>query len=72
MSQDKASRAAELAQEARDRAEQAYEVAQEAVEDGLDQAHRYLRKQWRERPITVAATAVGIGLLVGLLIAKRR
>jgi ElaB/YqjD/DUF883 family membrane-anchored ribosome-binding protein len=65
-------RAAELADEARERAEQAYEAAQEAVEDGLDEAHRYLERQWKHRPVAVAATAVGVGLLVGLLLGSRR
>jgi ElaB/YqjD/DUF883 family membrane-anchored ribosome-binding protein len=65
-------RAAELADEARERAEQAYEAAQEAVEDGLDEAHRYLKRQWKHRPVAVAATAVGVGLLVGLLLGSRR
>jgi len=68
MAKDRAARAAELAEEARERAEEAYEAAHAAVEDGLDEAHRYLKRQWRERPVAVAATAVGVGLLIGLLI----
>ncbi|HVK81219.1 MAG TPA: hypothetical protein VM915_11475 [Verrucomicrobiae bacterium] len=72
MANDRAKRAAELAEEARDRAEEAYEAAHAAVEDGLDEAHRYLKRQWRERPVAVAATAVGVGLLVGLLLGSRR
>lgn len=72
MAKDRMTRAAELAEEARDRAEEAYEAAHAAVEDGLDEAHRYLKRQWRERPVAVAATAVGVGLVVGLLIGSRR
>jgi ElaB/YqjD/DUF883 family membrane-anchored ribosome-binding protein len=72
MAKDKMSRAAELAEEARERAEEAYEAAQAAVEDGLDEAHRYLKRQWRERPVAVAATAVGVGLVIGLLLGSRR
>jgi ElaB/YqjD/DUF883 family membrane-anchored ribosome-binding protein len=72
MAKDRMTRAAELAEEARERAEEAYAAAHEAVEDGLDEAHRYLKRQWRERPVAVAASAVGIGLVIGLLLGSRR
>jgi ElaB/YqjD/DUF883 family membrane-anchored ribosome-binding protein len=72
MAKDKMSRAAELAEEARERAEEAYEAAQAAIEDGIDEAHRYLKRQWRERPIAVAGTALGIGLVIGLMLGSRR
>lgn len=72
MAKDRMTRAAELAEDARERAEEAYEAAQAAVEDGIDEAHRYLKRQWRERPVAVAATAVGVGLLLGLLIGGSR
>ena len=65
-------RAAELAEEARDRAEEAFQAAQSAVEDGLDQAHGYLKREWRDRPLAVAGTALGIGLLVGMILGSRR
>jgi ElaB/YqjD/DUF883 family membrane-anchored ribosome-binding protein len=72
-------KAAEIAAEARERAEAALESAKEAldaarhtVEDGLDHTHRYLKRQWRERPVTVAAAAVGAGVLIGLLLGNRR
>jgi len=65
-------RAAELAEDARERAEEALEAAHAALEDGLDEAHSYLKRQWRERPVAVAATAVGIGLVLGLLLGSRR
>lgn len=72
MAKDKAKRDGDLAEEARERAEEAYEAAYAAIEDGLDEAHRHLKRQWRDRPIAVAATAVGVGLLLGLLIGSRR
>lgn len=72
MPKDRAGRAAEMAEEARARAEEAYEAAHAAIEDGLDEAHRYLKRQWRDRPLAVAATAVGVGMILGLLLAGRR
>jgi len=72
MSRDRASRAAELAEEAREKAEEAYQAAQTAVEDGIDDAHRYLKRQWRERPLAVAASTLGAGVLIGLLIGAGR
>jgi len=72
MAKDRMTRAAELAEDARDRAEEAYEAAHAAIEDGLDDAHRYLRRQWKHRPLAVAGTALGVGLLLGLLLASRR
>jgi ElaB/YqjD/DUF883 family membrane-anchored ribosome-binding protein len=62
----------EFVDDARDRAEAMLEDAQIAVEDGLDEAHRYLKRQWRDRPIAVAATAMGLGLVIGLLMGSRR
>jgi ElaB/YqjD/DUF883 family membrane-anchored ribosome-binding protein len=72
MSKDRASRAAELAEEARERAEEAYQAATEAVEDGIDGARRYLKHHWRERPLAVAATTLGVGVLIGVLIGGSR
>ncbi len=72
MAKDRMTKAAELAEEARERAEEAYEAAHAAIEDGLDDAHRYMRRQWKDRPLAVAGTALGVGLLVGLLLASRR
>jgi ElaB/YqjD/DUF883 family membrane-anchored ribosome-binding protein len=72
MAKDRRQEAIDIAQDARERAEEALEAAQAAVEDGLDEAHRYLKRQWRDRPVAVAATAVGVGLLVGLLLGSRR
>lgn len=55
-------------EQARDQAEHAFEHARDVVEDGLDEAHRFLKRQWRERPVAVAASALGIGVILGLLI----
>jgi ElaB/YqjD/DUF883 family membrane-anchored ribosome-binding protein len=69
MAKDKAR---EFVDDARERAEEMLEDAHVAIEDGLDEAHHYLKRQWRERPVAVAATAMGIGLIVGLLLGSRR
>ncbi|MBI3439766.1 MAG: hypothetical protein HY054_14160 [Proteobacteria bacterium] len=66
------SRVEDIADDMRDRAEEALERAQAAVEDGFDEAHRYLKRQWRERPVAVAAAALGAGVIIGLLIGSRR
>lgn len=58
--------------ETRERLDAVVENAQAVLEDGLDEAHRYLRRQWRERPVAVAATALGIGLVLGVLLGSRR
>ncbi len=53
-------------------AEDAVADARSAVEDGLDEAHRVLKRAWRKDPVAVAATALGVGLVLGLLIGRRR
>lgn len=65
-------RAADMADDVRDAAEDALHSAQATLEDGLDDADRYIRRQWGERPLAVTATALGVGLLIGLLLAGRR
>jgi ElaB/YqjD/DUF883 family membrane-anchored ribosome-binding protein len=83
MSKKKARRAraaaAEFAHGARERvedlyeqAEDAFESARDAAEDQLDEASAYLRRQWEDRPLTVAATALGVGIVIGVLIGGRR
>jgi hypothetical protein len=65
-------RSARLAEDGGEPNEGAYEAAQTAIEDGLDEAHRYLKRQWRERPVAVAAAALGFGIVIGLLLGSRR
>jgi ElaB/YqjD/DUF883 family membrane-anchored ribosome-binding protein len=31
-----------------------------------------LKRQWKERPVAVTASAVGVGVLIGLLLGSRR
>lgn len=61
-------RAAEIGDAARAGAEAAYESMRDQAEDGIDIAHRYLKKQWRQHPLGVAGAAVGVGVLIGLLL----
>ncbi len=51
---------------AREKAGEAWEHGYEYVEGGFDELHVFMKRQWRERPVVVAASAVGIGLLLGM------
>lgn len=69
--------ASDLGDAARDRAEDALESAVDAVEhavdaveEGIEEAQKLMRRQMRDRPLAVAATAMGIGVLIGLAIAN--
>ena len=64
--------ARERAEEALERAEEAYEHAHDVVEDGIGDAQRFIRRQWRKNPVGVAATALGIGIVIGVLIGGSR
>jgi ElaB/YqjD/DUF883 family membrane-anchored ribosome-binding protein len=64
--------ARERAEEAIEAAEEALEAAYEAAEDGIDEAHQYIRRQWRERPLAVAGAALGVGLILGVLLSGGR
>ena len=57
---------------AADAAGEAYAAAEEAIKDGLDEANRFLQRQLEERPLTVAATALGLGLVIGLLLSRKQ
>lgn len=65
-------RAAAIAASAREQAEEAFDTAYEAAEDGFDQAHAFLKEQWEERPLAVTATALGVGVIIGMLLTSGR
>jgi ElaB/YqjD/DUF883 family membrane-anchored ribosome-binding protein len=52
--------------------EQILEAARTELDAGLDDAVAFLKRQWRDNPIGVVAAAAGLGLLVGLLLGRRR
>jgi len=58
--------AGDFYEEASERAHEAWDHGYEAVEGGFDELHVFMKRQWRERPVVVAASAVGIGLLLGM------
>lgn len=43
----------------------------DAAGDGADKAKTYITRQMHERPVATAATALGAGVLLGLLLARR-
>ena len=59
-------------EDASERAHEAWDYGSEAVEGGFDELHVFMKRQWRERPVVVAASAVGIGLLLGMAMRGRR
>lgn len=63
---------AELSEAAQEHADDTMEHVSEAARDGLDEANKYLRRQWRERPVAVAATAFGLGMLLGMALSGGR
>jgi ElaB/YqjD/DUF883 family membrane-anchored ribosome-binding protein len=52
--------------------EEMVDDARDALEDGLDEAYRYLKRQCRDNPLGVTATALGVGLVIGILLGSRR
>jgi ElaB/YqjD/DUF883 family membrane-anchored ribosome-binding protein len=40
--------------------------------NGFAEAESYLKRQLAERPLVVAAAALGVGVILGLLLGKRR
>lgn len=60
------SAAEDFGEAARLQAQSAFESVVEVAEDGADRAHRVLKRQMRDRPVTLTAAALGIGVLVGL------
>lgn len=45
---------------------------QDELQNVIEEASAYLRRQLEERPLTVAAIALGAGVLLGLMMSKRR
>ncbi len=43
-----------------------------AFTETLNEADDFVRRQWQENPIGVAAVVGGVGLLLGLLLGRRR
>ena len=60
-----------LQSEVKAAAEGAVQEATQSIQHGLDEAHAYLKRQWNERPLTVAAVAVGLGALIGLAMSRK-
>lgn len=38
----------------------------------MQEAQDFFRRQWRENPLQVAAAVAGLGLVLGLLLGRRR
>lgn len=45
---------------------------QDELMNGLAEAESYLKRQLAERPLVVAAAALGVGVILGLFLGKRR
>lgn len=43
-----------------------------AIEDGVEAALEFIKRQWRENPAALVAAAAGAGFLLGLLLGRRR
>jgi len=73
---DAGKRARQLANEigdaAREKAEAAFGQAAEFTEDTIEDAHVFMRRQMRDRPLAVVGAAVGIGVLIGLAMSSSR
>jgi ElaB/YqjD/DUF883 family membrane-anchored ribosome-binding protein len=46
--------------------------AKAALEDNVEAALEFVKRQWRENPMAVVAAAAGAGFLLGLLLGRRR
>ena len=47
-------------------------AAAAAFSETMREAEDYVKRQWRENPIGVAAVVAGLGVLVGLVLGRRR
>ena len=72
MAHEMGDHARDAADAARERVEAAYEAAVEYAEDGFDEAYAFMKRQLRDRPLTVSGAALGLGLLVGLALSNGR
>lgn len=71
--------AREKAGQIKDKASEYYETARERgreyydeAHDRFDDAHRYVSERVQERPLQSTAIALGVGVVIGLLLAGRR
>lgn len=69
----------EFMSKASDTAKRVFDQSKDRLSDavdytgqGLGQAQEFVSRQMQDRPLTAAAAAMGVGVLVGLLIAGRR
>ena len=46
-------------------------AAAAALSDTLHEAEDFVKRQWRENPIGVAAIVAGLGVLLGLMLRRR-
>jgi ElaB/YqjD/DUF883 family membrane-anchored ribosome-binding protein len=53
------------------RIEQDANAAAAAFRDTMHEAEDYVKRQWRENPIGVAAIVAGLGVLLGLILGRR-
>ena len=67
-----ANRAEHLAREKLDEARQRAREAYDDAYDRFDTAQRYIVERVHERPLQTTLTAVGVGVVLGLLLAGRR
>lgn len=47
------------------------DYALDAAGEGAEKAQAYVTRQMHDRPVTTAATALGAGILIGLLLSRR-
>jgi len=65
--QDGSEKARHVLSKSKDRIDYAIDAAGE----GAEKAQAYVARQMHERPVTTAATALGAGILLGLLLSRR-
>lgn len=68
---DVVTKGSEYGSEALTRSKERLNHALDAAGEGADKASKFVTKQMHERPVATAATALGAGILLGLLMARR-